>query len=395
MKNYSYTYKWQLKMNNLRKVVCTNAFLFLCIIYSCKSYALECSYGNGTKARSNTATLNQIIYAGDDIPTGTVLYTTTVSSGSGTSTGVVVVCGYGGSSSTQLVTETTVTNLPYGASFNAPEYTNGNIFKTNVDGVGVALQRSETGDTITENTPGYGTYTAYREGGAITITGGAFRVAFIKTGPIAPGSVIDGASIPSVRSIFPADRNKPHTGFPLTIGTYSFKGQITVQSSTCEPISKNVEIGDFNRTSFPGVGSTTPWVDSSIELVNCPSFFGYYGHSGAQSLSGTGTPGGGTLTDNKLMVTLTPNAGIVDTMNGIMKIDESSNNSARGISIQIGYGSPDNSVPWDFSLQHAYTPGNGAGKNIILPMSVRYYRTGEALVFGRADGRLTYTINYY
>ncbi len=142
-----------------------------------------------------------------------------------------------------------------------------------------------------------------------------------------------------------------------------------------------------------------PWVSSSIRLTNCSAAFsGYYDvNNSSVALSGNGVLPEGTRNFNALNLTLTPQSAILDAANGIMAVSSSDDApAAQGIGIQIARGNP-TGTPRIFNFLSTYDtyPALGAVGTVNIPLSARYIRTGNDLKPGRADGKVTFTINYY
>ncbi|WP_128179013.1 fimbrial protein [[Pantoea] beijingensis] len=214
----------------------------------------------------------------------------------------------------------------------------------------------------------------------------------IKTGPVTPG-VIDGAKLPTLRETIPAKAG--YTGLPLTLKTVRFTGNLFIKSSTCVTPDLMVNLGKYDASQIPNVGSATPWVDSSLLLKDCPVFHGYYPKAAVNWIRGSGTLNQGKATPNMLGLSLKPNNGIIDAAQGIMAIDSAGGSAASGIGIQIATGELNGTpVNFNFSQEKPYDSPSAEGNNAKLPLVARYIRTERAIKPGKADGKLTFTISY-
>lgn len=358
---------------------------------NCESY-----YNYSEFTQPVMATIN----AGQDLPVGSVIYSMQMSS---TSNRVGIRCYNDGKSWTANV-HFIITSTPSGASFNFSGNTlNGEVFPTNVDGIGVAILKSHGSQTITLSTP-YNQPMNGTSGGSSTASTSVLRkpslmMALVKTGPIEAGATVNASSFPTVK-MTAVDSPTISEGFPFDMMAMRFSGQIYVQSNTCQTHDKTVNLGRHEISDkFKGIGSVTEWIDSSIELTDCPAkgFPGYYSTTGPQIASNGGSASGGTLISNKLLVTITANTGVIDATRGLININTSQTGAASGVGIQLGYG--DNSAPavWDLTSPQEYALPTGYDPNywnINIPVFARYYQTESVVTPGKADGQVMFTINY-
>ena len=355
--------------------------------------ATECIAAKQFPAETSSVSLNGSFYAGNDLPIGSVIYRTTVKT-----TGTPgIICGAPFKVPRYL---TTVTE-PSGNSFsiNGAPYV-GEIYPTNVSGIGVALWYS--GTTFTKNAPLERTsqpYTSDQAGIAYGVSG-VFDISLIKTGPVTSGSIVNGISIPTVRMY--AGEAAGYTGLPITTWTVNFSGSIYFTTQTCQTPDLNITMGSYEVSQyFKGVGSTTPWIDSSIRLENCPTFTGYHSHNTPQSITGSGSPTGTAMTNNVLKVSLQPLTDFISDGNGVFAVKASNGGSpASGIGLQLGY-TPDVSASpttpttiWKSGdIWSVSAPGDGAA-NFRIPLAVRYYQTDSIVTPGPADGSVVFNIDY-
>ncbi|QIP56117.1 fimbrial protein [Hafnia alvei] len=341
-------------------------------------------------AENFTVALSNSIYAGNDLDIGTVLYRTTIHPNA--SLGLNCVTDAAGAS---IPVYYKVSVEPSGGAFiqSGVPY-NGQIYPTNIAGIGVALWHS--GNTFTSTTPYYD--------GAIDFSanfsgdvwhGTSFDMSLIKTGNIASGAQVTGQSLPT--AIFNTNDVPGVSGLPLTLMTVNFSGVITVMTATCETPDVNVSLGSFDTaTAFKGKGSTTPWVDSSIVLDQCPTFSGYYGAGSGQSVTGGSTPSGGTLVTNKLILSLQSDTPLIDGPNGIISVNAGTSNdsAATGVGIQIGYGNIVSPTKWSFPDTWTVNAPTDISQSFKIPLAARYYQIGDYVTPGPADAQVEFTINY-
>lgn len=367
------------------------------LLLSCAAQAeVNCFKSSDNPPSIQNVTLNGTFYVGNELPNGSVLYRTTEHNDKGAS----IQCDAGFSVGGVFGAN----NEPSGAPFSQAGIPySGQIYPTNVKGIGVALWVS--GQGFTKESPSTPPLSmSLGAAGEATLGGLSFDISLIKTGTIDSGSVVDGTSIPQV--IFYIVPAPGYSGLPLTLWSVNFNGSIHFTTQTCQTPDVNVEMGSYDKTKyFKGVGSTTQWIDSSIKLKNCPTFTGY--HDGrdedAQSITGSGTPGGGNLASNVLKVSLQPATDIIDDANGVIGVNANgaSGDAATGIGIQIGY-SPDrmNSDPtsptsiWRNGDSWMVLPPTDGSQNLSIPMAARYYQVSNTVTPGPANSQVTFVIDY-
>lgn len=363
--------------------------LFIC---SNAMSAVNCESSSSYPAANNTVALAGSFYAGSELPVGSVIYRTTVNS-PGT-TGIYCNAPFTVPRYFSVATE------PVGQSFsfgNSPY--KGEIYPTNVPGISVALWYG--GNTFTKNSPLERANQPY----TLTTSGhygisGVFDISLIKTGPIDTGSVVNGISIPTV--IMYAGAKDGYSGLPITTWTVNFSGSINFISQTCQTPDVNVSMGSYEVSEyFRKVGSTTPWIDSSIKLENCPTFTGYHDKNNPQSIKGSGTPSGGSVASNILQVALQPLSDFIDNGNGVFALSSvSGGRKATGIGLQLGYTPDINASPgtpttiWKNGDTWSVTPPNDGTANFRIPLAARYYQTNTVVTPGPANGKVIFTIDY-
>lgn len=378
-KNFKYLLSALILLNSL--FLCTNAMA-----------VINCQSSKYYPPANNTITLAGEFYAGGELPVGSVIYKTRIDS---QITGIYCNAAF------NVPRYFSVTNEPAGPSFNdgSSSY-KGEIYPTNVKGIGVALLYGNA--TFTKNSPLERTSLPYKSDKAQDFgIAGIFYMSLIKTGPIDTGSVVNGVSIPTV--IMYAGTKAGYSGLPITTMTVNFSGSIRFMSQTCQTPDVNVSMGSYEVSEyFRKVGSTTPWIDSSIKLENCPTFTGYYNDANMQIIGGgSGTPSGDSSKSNIIQVSLQPLSDFIDNVNGVFAVSSASGGKeATGIGLQLGYTPDINASPttptkiWKNGVSWSVTPPNNGTANFRIPLAARYYQTSQVVTPGPADGKVVFTINY-
>lgn len=369
--------------------------LLLALLYVPAALAVvTCQASDGSGTLSSPETSNVAVagsfYAGNDMPVGSVLYRTTVR----TAGAPGIVC----DDAFTVPRYYSVSIEPAGPSFSQPGSPfSGDIYPTNVPGIGIALWYS--GTTFTRTAPLTRTPYTRESAGGYGITG-VFDISLIKTGPVDSGATVNASSFPT--AIMYAGDAVGYAGLPITTWTVNFSGSISFITQTCQTPDVNVSMGSYEvREYFRGVGSTTPWVDASIQLQNCPTFTGYHGLQNPQSVTGSGTPSGGSVTANLLQVSLQPLSSMLDAGNGVFGVNASSGETpATGVGLQLGY-TPDISASpltpttvWKSGDTWSVIPPNTGVSGFRIPLAARYYQTESVVTPGPADGKVIFTINY-
>ncbi|MGX5022263.1 fimbrial protein [Enterobacter sp. UPMP2060] len=381
-------------INSITNNTSRTIYFLLLMFLSIHAHAdIQCSIDARYPYRDITVPLSGSIYAGNDLPNGTTLYRFKAT---GSENKVALRCDTKDPWTANVYYK--VISEPLGPAFNFAGNTfNGPVYPTNITGIGVAIYTANSNPTITTNTPMYVpmnyVWDGTTAGSASVLTRNpVVYIALVKTGNILNGSSVSGNSIPPLG--ITVEPTPGLTGLPLDLLKLSFSGAVNVQSSTCQTQDRTVFLGEYElRKNFRGKGSVTPWIDSSIELINCPAFVGFYSSNYQTSIDGE-TPAGGTPTENKLIISITANTGVIDTAAGIISINENQSDSASGLGIQLAWGDKSNPLVWNLSQQQTFSPPTDGTKNITIPIAARYYQTENVVSPGRADGKVIFTISY-
>jgi major type 1 subunit fimbrin (pilin) len=351
--------------------------------------------------RTDTVTLAPAnISAGMDIPDGTVIYEgewNTISSGTPL---MVITCTSTAPSPSQIFYSQMyvgVQNPPLPLSgWIHPQYGNV-VYQTGIPGVGVMVGFGATEGNIDTayspslqvdaNPTGFINYNVRRS------------ISLIKIGPLQPGSYpLNGSNLPTMIIGAQWTSGLPVTGLPKVTNIIPFQGVLNVSSQTCKTTDVNVDMGSYEtRQYFTGSGSTTPWVDSSIILTDCPTFHGYYDASNYVTLfEYQGLPKTPASKNNNLGVRLTPLTPVINSANGIMAIDTTVANAASGIGIQLGWGSASsNPTLFNFDNEQVFQLPKDGTSTIRIPLAARYIQTDTMVTPGKAGGKAMFLINYY
>lgn len=267
----------------------------------------------------------------------------------------------------------------------------GTVYQTGIAGIGMVVltdgraigdKRYSFGSCYTKSDYSCNTYTS----------NGNLSFVLIKTGDITASS-IDLSTLPKVETVV-GGNNSPGSDVPVFRPI--FNGRLTFTQATCTlaEASKTVDLGKYKASEFTAANTVTPWVKASIDLLNCnyggAQSYGHYIENNSSSGSKTIR---GPITANAIWsLSLTPATSVIDDANGIMAISSDSN-SATGIGIQLS-SSNTTLQPMTFSQPTTGTLVSGTDATMTIPLYARYIKTGAAVTPGRADGKLTYLIEY-
>ncbi|SMF52978.1 major type 1 subunit fimbrin (pilin) [Pseudogulbenkiania subflava DSM 22618] len=242
------------------------------------------------------------------------------------------------------------------------------VFNTNLAGVGLIMQ---AGSSI-PNGVWYGQWglesANWESDGAFSQTfgfynytfGAGMAFAFVKTGPITPGTVsLSGAiaqigmserPIANVSNIIPV----MVTGNPV----------FTVLA--CRTPNVTVNMGTHRASEFRGPNSFTSSVNFNLALNNCPA---------------------GMNTIKYQVDAVTP---ALNATNSVVALDGSSTATGVGLQLLNGSGTP---FPLG-SAQNFSGYNGGTGGSYTIPFRARYYQTGTAVEPGKTNSVMTFTMTY-
>ncbi len=372
----------------------------LLITVSHSSWAVKsCAFLSGMSTASLVVPLNPpVISAGADIPTGTIIYQ---GSWSNAPTSSVDCLSDGNTGVANWAVG--IVQAPYALSgLNTGPFA-GAVYQTNIPGIGVAISRYNNRAPATLGTLGY------RDedieigslGGIVNFSGATRFISLIKIGPLTPGSYsLSAASLPTASDNMVNSRvGAAIQGLPIQLNRVTFQGNLTISTQTCTTPDVNVDMGSYDiRDSFTGINSTTPWIDASISLTNCPTFHGFYNQTNTMLMMDFDTNEGivSPSINNSIGVRLAPTTEVINAANGIMAIDATVAGAASGVGIQIGWGNSSQApTPFNFAAEQSVTLPKDGSPTIRVPLAARYIQTAANPTPGKANGKVTFTINYY
>lgn len=365
--------------------------------------ALSCSVG---LSHSDVVPLvPPIISAGGDMPDGSVIYTARWNNGAttpGHRTPNFISCTdtvASRNTPVPFILGVKVAPLPL-SSFSSGRFGAG-IYTTNIPGIGIAVHGGSSGGSTQSQPVILGNNIFVTKDNMIVNDariGASVYISLVKIGPLVPGSyAVTAASFPTMY-LYLGGGVPDTVGFPLTTNTIQFEGQITVSSQTCKTPDVNVNLGTYEKSkSFNGVGSASPWTDASITLTDCPTFYGYYTTSNfATAYYGGLELPASTSTSNSVGVRLAPTTSVIDSAAGIMALDATVPGAASGVGIQLGWGMS-NGAPtlFNFAAEQTVTLPKDGSPTVRIPLAARYIQTDANITPGKANGKVTFTINYY
>lgn len=349
-----------------------------------------------------------VISAGVDAPVGTVFYRATLRMKDGYAEVKWPASDVGKYLYTSISASLKTTPQPL-ASLPVGPFTDG-VYQTGIPGIGVAIFLSDISTNPVTTAPRRAENQKLLESGyslrnMLIGSDKNFSVALVKTGPLTPGSYsISGANFPTMQ--YGLDHSgTSHTnaaaisGLPIYYWNVSFQGNITVSAQTCTTPDVSINLGNYEiGEHFRALNSTTPWKDASIALTNCPKFYGFYNSTNAPLLMdyNTGKSTSTTSLNNTIGVRLAPVGDAIDAANGVMAIDSTVSGAASGVGIQLGWGlSSQTPTPFNFSTEQVMTLPKDGSTTIQVPLAARYIQTAANPTPGKANGKVTFTVNYY
>ncbi len=270
----------------------------------------------------------------------------------------------------------------------------GTVYQTGVEGIGMVILTSTTNRVLGDKTYSFRScFSIYNYSCNTSATNGDITYVLIKTGEITASS-IDLTTLPKVETVVGGE-NSPGSDF--AVFRPSLTGKLTFTQPTCTlaEASKTVDLGKHNISVFAAANSVTPWVKASIDLINCnyggPQFYSYniLRYSSNNTITTVANP----ITTNAIWsLSLTPATSVINDTNGIMAIS-SETGSATGIGIQLS-SSDTVLTPMKFSQPTTGTLVSGVNAMMTIPLYARYIKTGSTVTAGKANGKLTYVVEY-
>ncbi|HDC4524628.1 fimbrial protein (plasmid) [Enterobacter kobei] len=385
------------------QIFSTKSILFLVLFFLImplsikKSKAvLTCQVSN---LRTDTLTLSPInISAGPDLPVGSIIYRGTWNDKDFLND-LKCTSDVGNGDSADVIYRLGIASAPYPLStLSIPGQSgySGKAYTTNVPGIGAVIVDYTYGYPAThleDQTMGRFTLQMNSQGPQYFGHAKKFDLILIKIGPTPPGGyTLNASSLPSAKVFGVASVISKLKGLPADTRKIVFNGSLRVNAQTCTTPDVNVELGSHNMSAYPKVGDASPWVPFNIRLTNCPVFYGNFPGSNPVNLT-SGSSVTPTPTSNKIGVSLTPNSSILDVEKGIMALSTEIG-AATGFGIQVARYSISPQIISFADEFKVDLPRTGVA-TWNVPMSARYIRTELKGEPGKANGKLTFTINYY
>lgn len=172
-----------------------------------------------------------------------------------------------------------------------------------------------------------------------------------------------------------------------------------------------MNLGTHSPADFSGVGSATPWVDSTINITCSGSFHGNEIYDETNFTLNDDSSGWVTsnvqlnehASKNTPFLRIYPVHGYIADGDDVNMISlQDTEGSATGIGIQLGdaNGSPLNREIFDYITEFdtnamtAYTHVEIGASSFTVPLYSRYIQTEENITPGSANSQVTYTLNY-
>lgn len=260
-----------------------------------------------------------------------------------------------------------------------------NIYQTGVQGLGVRFKVTGAPNIIYGSGSRYALADSFIPNNIVSVD-----VEFIIMGPLSPG-VVNTSAFPvlTIQAV--------EYGVNYKVGQFNFTGgSFSVQQPTCTTPDYTYDLLTVGLTSFTGDRQNSPWIDTPIKLTNCPTFYGNNSNGSRTytNIYGQNPQELGAKQPVVLNVSLSPNAGIIDSKNGIIGLDSSS--TATGVGIQIGYLLSGNVyTPQNLASTVSMNTTTGVNTPVYtFPFGARMVRTSGDLAPGRVSSSMTYTVTY-
>lgn len=340
------------------------------------------------------------ISTGVDVPVGTIIYRGAWSSKA--PSGNHIIC-YGSSGNQEPFNFAinTIAENPPRPLVNTSTVYGGNVYDSGIPGVGVVF--TDGTKPVIHTSPTEERRLAVSASSSVPLqvgrASGATRyIELIKTGPISPGSfILSSSNLPRIKMSYDNINGLTGaSGLPVTSNILIFDGSVNISTETCSTPDVNVNLGAHDILEFTGTGSVTAWVKTNLELTRCPVFYGFYNQTNTAPIFNGNLNGPGSIPlshANTISALFTPNTSVINAVSGIMGLDTMASPAASGIGIQLGWGEG-NPVPFNLSTPQTMTLPTDGRSNISVPLYARYIQTNAALSPGKANGKVTFLINY-
>lgn len=193
---------------------------------------------------------------------------------------------------------------------------------------------------------------------------GQAEMAFVKTGPVAAGTVAGGVLFEG------ASVTRQSKSAPPMIATDGRKAfllpAMDVVAGSCKTPDVTVDLRSHKQSAFTGVGSTTPAIPVKVAINNCPAGL------------------------NSIQYQFIPTGAVLDTANGVLAL--SSDSTATGIGLQL---KDESGKALEYNKQYLFSKYNRStgGSGAIL-LTAAYYQTSTTVKPGTAIASLTFAMTY-
>jgi type 1 fimbria pilin len=326
------------------------------------------------------------ITVGNELPLGSIIYRQNITSTKDYANAPHGKCdGSGPYTDRQYIY---LTDIPQSLSSWQDGTFSGNIYNTNIPGIGVVIALDEKGI----NAAAYQWYISTRPSIPDVQVWTTITMILIKTGNITPGT-LNGSSLPTVtiRNDYTV-ANGSTVVFTWNPYTVNFSGSLNVISQTCSVPDYTVDLGSWDIFDMMSKGSSE-WRDASIKMANCPRFYGYIDNT-FNTVHLTGAISGLKYTGNAIGLKLSALYGNINAASGIVKL-EPSNNTANGVGIQLASGNKASNTLFNLGTEQRIAVSNSSSTSLTIPLVARYIKTENKVTPGKADSKVVFTINYY
>ncbi|EEJ1823381.1 fimbrial protein [Salmonella enterica] len=225
----------------------------------------------------------------------------------------------------------------------------GNIYNTNLPGIGIRLTNTSSGKVIPYDQ-------SQKSNSYIYING--IKAELIKTGDITSGTLSTGVL---------ARASAVAASSQLYFANVTLNGSNTVSSAACSVSTPTVDVplGQHQKSEFSAPGSTTEWEAFNIGL-DCDK---------------------SARINVQIDATQDPS-----NVPGVMKLDSATGDlAATGVGVQVYFAPDDSAVQFGQSRYYDTSP-NGSAETVQL--KARYYQTSSAVTAGSANATATFTLSY-
>lgn len=246
-----------------------------------------------------------------------------------------------------------------------------NVYKTNVDGLGIAFINSVTGkDVYVSERLSMSRYFVLpgtakdceRYKRCELFYDPSFEIVLVKTGAVKSGLL---TSVPDI--MYEAQSSKI-----IRIARFNIETNVSIVSKTCLAEPVRVDMGAHSTRVFTGIGSTAPPKDFSIELTNCPAFNG----AGKKTLK----------------FRIDPVLPAINASNGVLRLDASPSKAASGVGVQI-VTTKDSPLFLGMDQDSGLSLRNTEA-SYSIPLRARYLQTGSNVTPGPTKASARFTIIY-